>query len=216
MHFSSAYTRLQIASLERRGVAGRAYRATLTLNLAVEVNLDHLDNGRILQLVIDALNRHAGGQRTLRGQSCMVQWQYHAVDRAQVETGRALGISLVHERIMTAPGRTTTGTPVDGMFVRSFPGGSRAVNRILLIGELAAQLLRQPRAPAVAVRTRFTNSAAHEVGHSFDLHHRSGTLMDDTNDNRIDRRMDDEQLFQLLNTLLTDPFGQAASVAAVH
>ena len=191
MHFSSNYTRVTISPRSRPG-GPETYYVQIILTVALEINMltAGVNTVQLMTLIQNALNRHAGGAHRIEAQPYQVTWTLRVVDRSVVQSGRALGVSLVADNVLT-------GHNANGLFAQT-ERGLLYVSRIILGGGFARQALSPNRSVAQAGLRGFGNTAAHEVGHSQRIQHQAGTLMDDTNTERLDRTMSDAQVYEIL------------------
>ncbi len=198
MNLSSRYTHITIRPVSRNGGGPTVNEVRITITMALEANTagSEVNQRQLAQLIVDSLNHHAGGMRTINNQQYNIVWEKRWVNRDAVLTGSALGVSLVPDAALGA-------AHADGMWAvnQLIPGGTQ-VSRILLSEGFARQALSRRASVARVGRTGFGNSATHEVGHALNVSHQPGTVMNHSNTTRLDRRMSDAQIAEILDSHL--------------
>jgi hypothetical protein len=197
MNLSSRYTHITIRPMSRSGgPTVNEVRITVTMAFEGSSAGRAIDQRQLAQLIVDSLNHHAGGMRTINNQQYHIVWEKRWVNHVAVSNGSALGVSLVPDEALGARN-------ADGMWAVSqlFAGGPQ-VSRILLSEGFARQALSRRPSVAHVGRTGFGNSATHEVGHAMNVSHRAGTVMNHSNTTRLDRRMSDAQIAEILDSHL--------------
>jgi hypothetical protein len=198
MNLSSRYTHITIRSVARNGgdPAVNEVRITVTMALVGNSAGGEIDQRQLAQLIVSSLNHHAGGMRTINNQQYNIVWEKRWVHRVAIENGSALGVALVPDAALGAAN-------ADGMWAvnQLFHGGPE-VSRILLSEHFARQALSRRSSVARVGRSGFGNSATHEVGHALNVSHQADTVMNHSNTTRLDRRMSDAQIAEILDSHL--------------
>jgi hypothetical protein len=149
---------------EARAGSPQGYTLEFTLDVALEIDWNRVGTAFLTPLITGALNQHAGGNRDFRGTPVYVSWSLSWVPTVRVPAGRALGVSLVPDEVLSS-------AHAGGMFLHAESGGSN-VNRILLKAGTVERLQRRrgsTRRSRRAASMRMRRSASHEIGHALGL-----------------------------------------------
>jgi len=207
MHFAADYTEVSAVPY-----ADGSRTVEVTLYLAMEVNFDDASPGDVLDFIERALNRYAGGERTLGGRTVRINWRCVWQRRIPGEIPHdALGVALVPAEAIP-----------DGRYAlyyseqRTRGGVTSRIDRIILPAEDfvettdRARTRRERRARREA-RDRLETGVAHETGHFFGLGHNASPesvmyrrQLTDRQRRRIRQRFTDDELLDVLTHLFDD------------
>lgn len=194
-HFSDEYTSWWGGANEVEPGEVRSYFIEFQIDVAMEINQfgEESNNEIVGDLIQTVLNRHAGGRYQINGTEVYIRWHLNWRSPTSVLSGKALGISLISDEVLEA-----TSANEDGMFRHE-----GEVSRILLRGSYAQRALgssrgRRARREKERARRNFGNMATHEIGHALGLGHTRSTAMDASNSSRIDLRMSESQILEML------------------